>query len=320
VRIPENGRIREFLARQPVMILDGGLATQLEAAGADLSDRLWSARLLADDPDRIGRVHRDFLEAGADCIISASYQATAARFAESGRTVGEAEQLLARSVKLAFRARDAFWNEPANRKNRLRPLVAASIGPYGAYLADGSEYTGDYRVGEEELVRFHRDRWQLLSSAGPDLLACETVPSIHETAALCRLMEESPGPEAWITFSCRDGKHLGDGSDLAEAVCMAVRTGGFAGIGVNCVDPVLVPDLIRTVKDNSPLPIVVYPNSGERWDRERRCWTGDGNSVDLADLAGGWVEAGASVVGGCCRVGPETIGRLRSALLEAPSG
>ena len=319
MKIPGNRQIRRFLARQPVMILDGGLATELEARGADLSDRLWSARLLADDPDLIRRVHIDYLAAGADCIVSASYQATVNRFMETGQTKAQAEKLLVSSVELALSARDRFWSDEANRRDRVRPLVAASIGPYGAYLADGSEYTGEYPIGEEDLVRFHRDRWNLLASAGADLLACETIPSLPETSALCRLMEENPGTEAWFTFSCRDGRRLRDGADLADAIGLVSRVAGVTGVGVNCVDPALVPALIRTVKANSALPVVVYPNGGEGWDPERRCWTGNRNSAELAAPAVGWVEAGAAMIGGCCRVGPEAIRRLRTALLASPS-
>ncbi len=319
MKTPGNKQIRRFLARQPVMILDGGLATELEVRGADLSDRLWSARLLADDPDLISRVHMDYLAAGADCIVSASYQATVSRFMEAGQTKAQAERLLLRSVELAREARDSFWSDPANRKDRARPLVAASVGPYGAYLADGSEYTGEYPMGEEQLVRFHRDRLNLLASAGADLLACETIPSMPETFALCRLMEELKGSEAWFTFSCRDGGRLRDGASLVDAAALVSRTTGVTAVGVNCVDPALVPALIRTLQAGSSLPVVVYPNSGENWDRSRRCWTGNRDSSEPADQAVAWVEAGAAMIGGCCRVGPEAIRRLRAALLASPS-
>jgi homocysteine S-methyltransferase len=217
-------------------------------------------------------------------------------------------------VELATATRDRFWSMERHRRGRLRPLVAASIGPYGAYLADGSEYTGDYGAGEEELYAFHRERWNLLAGAGADLLACETIPSLPETRALRRLVEENPGPGAWFTFSCRDALHLRDGAELAVAVQEVSRVAGVAGVGVNCVDPAQVPGMIRTVKANSLLPIVVYPNSGEIWDGENRCWTGDREVFQAQE----WVEAGATVIGGCCRVGPRTIRRLRAALLASP--
>ena len=316
MKIPENSPVRPFLEQQGVMVLDGGLATELEAGGADLSDVLWSARLLIDDPARIRRVHEEFLEAGADCIVTAGYQATADRFLEAGFSPREAEALLLLPVELARKSRDRFWSEERRRAGRIRPLVAASIGPYGAWLADGSEYTGAYPVGEGELYDFHEKRWNLLAGAGADLLACETIPSLPETRALCRLMEENPGPGAWFTFSCTDGRRLRDGEALAAAVRAVDRVAGVAGVGVNCVDPALVPEMIGTVRANSSLPVVVYPNSGEQWDAVRRCWTGPAARFH----AGAWVEAGAALVGGCCRVGPAAIRRIRAELLPTPSG
>ena len=315
MKIPDNSPIRPFLEQQGVMILDGGLATELEAAGADLSGGLWSARLLAADPDSIRLAHQAFLEAGADCIVTASYQATVDRFQESGYSRQEAEALLVSSVTLALEARDRFWSADQGSTGRLRPLVAASIGPYGAYLADGSEYTGRYDIGEEQLHRFHRERWELLAVAGADLLACETIPSLPETAALGRLMTENPGPGGWFSFSCRDGSRLRDGSELAEAVGLVSAVPGVVGIGVNCVEPALVAGMIHTVQSSCSLPVVAYPNSGERWDAGGRCWAGSRDRFDPS----AWVEAGAALVGGCCRVGPQDIRRLRSELLSTPS-
>ncbi|MBD3868066.1 MAG: homocysteine S-methyltransferase [Acidobacteria bacterium] len=314
MKTPKDSPFHLFLERQGVMILDGGLATELEAAGADLSGDLWSARLLAADPARIRSAHLAFLEAGADCIVSASYQATVAGFVQDGCSPEEAEALVLLSVELAVQTRDLFWSGIRGGESRIRPLVAASIGPYGAYLADGSEYTGRYAIGEEELYRFHKSRWDLLAAAGADLLACETIPSLMETGVLCRLMEECPGPGAWFTFSCRDGRHLRDGSELGEAVRMVSGLPGVAGVGVNCVDPAQAPAMIRTVKAHSSLPILVYPNSGERWDAGNRCWAGSRDDFQ-AEV---WVEAGASLIGGCCRVGPEEIRRIRAALLATP--
>ncbi len=314
MKIPENSPIRPFLDRQGVMILDGGLATELEAGGADLAGGLWSARLLSDDPARIRRAHQDFLEAGADCIVTASYQATVGRFLESGYSSQQAEALLQLSVELAVEARDRFWSVEQNRNGRIRPLVAASIGPYGAYLADGSEYSGQYDIGEQELYAFHRGRWELLAASGADLLACETIPSLPETRVLCRLMEENPGPGAWVSFSCRDSRYLRDGAELALAVKAIARIAGVTAVGVNCVAPALVHGMIRTVQAHSPLPVVVYPNSGELWDAGDSCWTGSRNEFEARE----WVEAGAALIGGCCRVGPEEIRRLRTALLAAP--
>ena len=198
--------IQPFLDFQDALILDGGLATELEARGCDLRDELWSARLLLEIPILIQEVHLDYYRAGADCGISASYQATIPALMARGLTEAEAIALLRLAVQLVIEARDQFWAEPANRKGRLRPIVAASVGPYGAALADGSEYTGDYDLDEAGLVDWHRQRWHILAGSGADILACETIPSHSETRALAKLMAETPEMPVWMSFSCKDGR------------------------------------------------------------------------------------------------------------------
>jgi homocysteine S-methyltransferase len=297
--------IATFLRRHGVMILDGGLATELEARGADLGGGLWSARLLRDDPDLVRRVHLDFLEAGADCITAASYQATLQGFRDRGLDDDEAVALLGRSVELAAEARELF-RPPAGR---MRPLVAASVGPYGAYLADGSEYRGDYGLGEEALYEFHRRRFEILAASGADLVACETIPSLPEARALARLAARS-GAWTWFSFSCLDPRHLHDGSELAAAVAAVAGLDNVAAVGVNCVPPGLVAGSIAEVRKVTDKPVVVYPNSGETWDAAGRCWRGAPDAADPA-AAPSWRRAGAALIGGCCRVRPSDIRRLR---------
>ncbi len=309
--------VRPFLERQGVLILDGGLATELEARGLDLSSRLWSARLLIDRPEAIRRLHRDYLLAGADCIVSASYQATVEGFAKRGFTEREAEDLLRRSVDLALQARDDFWNDATHHRGRLRPLVAAGVGPYGAFLADGSEYTGEYGLDEDALVAFHRRRLEVLSECGADLLACETVPSLPESRALARLLEEVPGPPAWLSFCCRDARRLGDGSDLAAVARALDACERIVAFGVNCVAPRHVPGLIARLRGATAKPIAVYPNSGEVWDAAGRCWKDDAESVDFGAASVAWRQAGARLIGGCCRTGPRDVREVRSRLLAA---
>lgn len=301
--------IAAFLRRQEVMILDGGLATELEARGADLGGGLWSARLLQEDPDLIRRVHLDFLEAGADCVTTASYQATLQGFAERGLGGEAAAALLRRSVELAAEARERSRLEAG----RPRPLIAASIGPYGAYLADGSEYRGDYGLGEDELFEFHRRRFEILAASGADLLACETIPSLVEARALARLTAAT-GAWTWFSFSCIDPNHLHDGSELAAAVAVVAAVDRVAAVGVNCVPPDDVTDLIAEVRRATAKPVIVYPNSGETWDAGRQCWHGGPGATDLAAAAGEWRRAGAVIVGGCCRTRPADIRRLRRSL------
>ncbi|MDP2479560.1 MAG: homocysteine S-methyltransferase [Candidatus Palauibacterales bacterium] len=300
-------------------VLDGGLATTLEARGFDLDDPLWSARVLLEHPEAIRQVHLDFLEAGADCIVTASYQATLEGFRRRGVGEAEAADLMRRSVELGLEARDAFWSEPRNREGRLRPLVAASVGPYGAYLADGSEYTGDYDRDEEGLYAFHRPRWRILAEAGADLLACETLPSLPEARALLRLLEESPGTWAWMSFSCRDGARVRDGSRFEDAVRACDAAAGVAAVGVNCTAPSYIAGLLGAARRVTDRLLLAYPNSGETWDGARKVWSADPTALDWGAAALEWREAGAAGIGGCCRVGPEDIGRVRGALsLTAP--
>jgi homocysteine S-methyltransferase len=312
--LPPNP-LAPFLAAQGVVVLDGGLATELEARGHDLSDELWSARLLADDPEAIRQVHRDFLRAGADCIVTASYQATIEGFQRRGRSEAEAVALLRSAVTLAREARDAFWSDAANRAGRLRPLVAASVGPYGAARADGSEYTGAYDRDEAGLREFHRERFALLAASGADLLACETLPSRAEARALARLVEEHPATWAWMSFCCRDGARIADGSDFAALVAQVAVIPNLAAVGVNCTAPAHVAELVAAARAVTAKPIVVYPNSGEGWDAVARRWTGDDALADLGAGAALWRAQGAALVGGCCRVGPREIAALRRALL-----
>ena len=312
--------IQPFLEDQGFLIIDGGLATELEFAGHYLRDSLWSARLLAEAPDAIEKVHMDYLVAGADCIVSASYQASIPGFVERGATESEAENLIRKSVHLAVEARDRFWDRVENRVARRKPLVAAGVGPYGAYLANGAEFTGDYDLDEEGLVAFHRKRWHMLAATGADLLACETVPSFAESRALASLLTETPDVQAWLSFSCRDGEHISDGTSIGRAVELLDPTPQVAAVGVNCTARSHILDLIGVLRSVTEKPVVVYPNSGETYDAQRKCWTGIADPGDFADAGLGWFDAGARLLGGCCRTRPETIRRLRQTLTNRGSG
>ena len=207
-----------FRASQGVTVLDGGLATYLETLGYELDDDLWSAKVLLEDPNAIRRVHTDFLLAGADCITAGTYQASIPGFMERGMTHESAVEVLDRAVTVAVEERDVFWSDTRNRDQRLRPLVAASVGPYGAYRADGSEYTGEYSLSDGELMDFHEGRWRILAESAADLLACETIPSLREAEVLLELLRRTPDRWAWMSFSCRDGAHLSDGMQPFVAV------------------------------------------------------------------------------------------------------
>ena len=299
------------------MVLDGGLATELEARGCDIVDPLWSGKVLLEDPGLIRSVHLAYLAAGADCVMSASYQSTIEGFERRGLSKIDAAEMIRASVRLAVEARDEFWEDRENREGRLRPLVAASVGPFGAFLADGSEYKGRYGKSVEELVEFHRERWHLLSENGSDLFACETIPSLVETQALVELMAETPNAACIFSFSCRDGEHLHDGSLLEDAVRVVSESDQVVAIGVNCVPPSLVPELLETVSNATDKPVVVYPNSGEIWDATTKTWYGVADPGDFGDAAGEWYDLGARVIGGCCRTGPLHVRAVREALLAA---
>jgi homocysteine S-methyltransferase len=270
-----------------VLIADGGLATELEARGHDLSDDLWSARLLRDDPDAIVAAHAAFVAAGAEVVTSASYQASFDGFGD------DAELLLRRSVTLA-RAAGPTW-------------VAASVGPYGAVLADGSEYRGDYGLSVGELRAWHRPRLEVLADAGADVLAVETIPCLAEVEAVCAELDAIGAP-AWLSLTCH-GTRTRAGESAADAFAMALDCTPVVAVGVNCTDPADVLALVRTAAAGGK-PVVVYPNSGEAWDAATRRWAGPGQFA--ADAVRDWVGAGARLVGGCCRVGPEDIAALVS--------
>lgn len=295
------------LTRQPLTVLDGGLATELDARGFDLADALWSARLLADAPEAIAAVHLDYFEAGADIAITASYQASYEGFAARGLSADETNRLLQRSVALARAARDTFHQRHPDSPRRLR--VAASIGPYGATLHDGSEYRGDYTLDEGALADFHRPRLATLLDAAPDLLACETIPSLKEARALVQVLREHPTAQGWVTFTCRDGAHTSAGDPIAECARTLDAAPQVVAIGVNCVDPALVTSLVRTIATGTQKPIVVYPNSGEVWNARAQCW--EGTATRFTTYLNEWIDAGASWLGGCCRTTPADIRRVR---------
>jgi len=300
--------ITRILRGHPLLILDGALATELERRGCDLIDPLWSARLLIENPELISAVHREYLQAGADCIITASYQASYEGFIRRGCSEREAEGLIAASVSIARRVRDAFWAKTADSSRRPRPLVAASVGPYGAFLADGSEYRGDYVLDESALANFHRRRLQTLIAAGPDLLACETIPCLREARALVRLIEKHPGMYCWVSFSARDGSHISNGEHIRDCARWLHGQGQVAAVGINCTPPQFIDSLIDEIRRETDKPIVVYPNSGEHYDVGTRLWQDAApGGPPFAELARGWFARGARLIGGCCRTTPEDI-------------
>lgn len=283
-----------------VLISDGGLATELEARGHDLSDDLWSARLLAEAPDEIVAVHEAFFRAGAHIATTASYQASFEGFAAQGIDRVEAERLMRRSVELARAARGAA-SAPA--------WVAASIGPYGAMLAQGEEYVGRYGLSVAELAAWHRPRLEVLTAADPDVLALETIPDSDEAEALVGLVGEQDIP-AWLSYTIA-GDRTRAGQPLEEAFAVAADVPQIVAVGVNCCAPADVLGAVITARRVTGKPVIVYPNSGEVWDGANRVWVGT-PGMDTG-LAAEWVAAGARIVGGCCRVRPDDIAAMAAA-------
>ena len=318
-----------FLHSQGFVLLDGGLASELERAGHDLNDPLWSAKVLLDDPGAVEAAHAAYLNAGADCVITATYQATFEGLAARGVGRAGAARIMLGAVDLAVRARDRFRERAGDPAVRTRPLVAASIGPYGAFLADGSEYHGEYGVGATTLADFHRARLQLLAASRADLLACETIPSFGEARVLAGLVEDAADKPAWFTFTCRDGRgggwpaqeaRLSDGTPIDEVAAWAGETACVHAVGVNCTPARLIAPVVRALAAGQSRPVVAYPNGGGEWDAVTKTWGRAGAAPNWGEACRSWVAAGAAVVGGCCRVGPEAIRAMRAALAERPRG
>lgn len=296
--------IEEILEKYPMIVLDGAFATELEARGFDINDALWSAKALHERPDLVKEVHLDYLRAGADVVESASYQATVEGFLRIGLARERAEELIQLSVKLAREARDEFLKEMG--EGRPRPLVAASVGPYGAFLADGSEYRGEYGLEEDALVRFHGDRMQLLAEAGADILAVETLPCLVEAKAVVQAARKKRiAVPLWVSFSCKDEKHISDGTEISACAAWLDHAQEVAAVGLNCTAPQYVVSLIQEIKAHTDKPVVVYPNSGETYDPVSKTW--QGAAVGFAERAEEWYRAGARLIGGCCRTKPGDI-------------
>ncbi len=291
-------------------VLDGGLSTALEGLGADLGSELWTARLLSDDPQLVVRAHRAFFAAGAEVAIAASYQASVPTLVAAGFDEREAARLITSSVALAQQARDEATDSTPSRETGRGLLVAASVGPYGAVMADGSEYRGRYGLSARELRDFHAPRLELLASTAPDLFAVETIPDVEEARVLVPLLDEI-GIPAWFTYSVRAGE-TNAGQSLAEAYDALAGSTSLIAAGVNCSQPDDVLAAVRAGVAATGLPAVAYPNKGGRWDSATRTWEGP-SGLDVA-LVGSWVGAGARYVGGCCGTGPDDIEALARSL------
>ena len=288
------------------LLIDGGLSNVLENQGHNLNDKLWSAKLLDSNPEALIAAHTAYIVAGANCITTSSYQACIPGFIEAGFNKIEAKKLLFRSVQLAEIA--------IENAGVTGVIIAASIGPYGAYLADGSEYRGDYDISDEALHSFHKSKISLLNRSKADVLACETIPSFREAQVLSELIRDAKKP-AWVSFSCKDDNHISDGTKIEECAEMLANNPNVFSIGVNCTHPKYISGLIKSLAASSDKKIIVYPNSGEVYNAESKTWLGTSDPELFNKMVGEWIELGAEIIGGCCRVGPDHIRKISQRLI-----
>lgn len=312
--------IAETLQKVRIMVIDGSMSTELEHLGCQLNDSLWTAKALAERPELVKQVHLNYFRAGADCGITCSYQATIPGLLAKGYSEAEAEALIARSVQLFLEAREEWWETEGKAAGRAYPLCLAGIGPYGAYLADGSEYKGNYGVSDETLRAFHARRMEILWNAGADVLLIETQPSLNEVLIETELAEQL-GADYWVSFSCPDGKHIYEGNSIRDcAKALSQGRPHLRMIGVNCTAPQHIESLIGELRAGCELPIAVYPNSGETYDPVTKTWHGNPNSLSFGEFAKKYMQAGASAVGGCCTTVHshiEEVAKARDEVLRA---
>ena len=311
------GKLQKLLDEQEIILLDGALGTEMEFRSYDISGHLWSAKYLLQQPEVIQQIHEAYVAAGSDIITTASYQATVPGLVKAGLSKEEALRLIASTVYLAKRAIKEAWEslDLSSRKGRTYPLVAGSIGPYAAYLADGSEYTGVYQVEAEELREFHRPRIQALVEAGADFLAIETIPNGLEASVLSSLLkEEFSDVEAYLSFTSQDGLHLSDGTPISLAAMTAQTCENIRAVGVNCTAPHFISGLLEEMARFTDKPLLTYPNSGEVYDGTLKIWKENPNEDSLAKNSLIWKEKGVRIFGGCCRTRPSDIFDLANLL------
>ncbi|RKS87266.1 homocysteine S-methyltransferase [Orbus hercynius] len=300
-----------FLTTNGHVIIDGALATELQNRGCDLNDSLWSAKVLIEQPDLISDVHYDYFMAGADCAITASYQATPLGFKKRGLSTVQAIALIEKSVLLAQQAKSKYQHTTKN----YRPLIiAGSVGPYGAYLADGSEYTGNYALSETEMTDFHAERIDALIRAGVDIIAFETMPSFTEIKVLTQLISQYRNMPCWFSFTLQDSQHLSDGTPLDNVVDYLNSIEPVIALGVNCIALDKVTDALNELQQLTDKPLIAYPNSGEHYDAKTKTWQSLPHQPTLCQQLSAWQQHGAKLIGGCCRTTPIDIKNIALAL------
>lgn len=307
------GKLKDLLDQKAILILDGALGTELERRGFDVSGQLWSAKYLLKQPEIIQNIHKEYIKAGSDLITTASYQASFSGLLEAGLDSKEAGEMISSAVTIAKKAIVETWAEieEPEKNARIYPLVGASVGPYAAYLADGSEYTGAYQVIDKNLYDFHGKRLQILVESGTDFLAIETIPNVLETKVLLAILKKYPQVDVCMSFTSQDGKTISDGTLIEYLVRLCENEQNVVALGINCTAPQHIEPLLKKMRKISKKPFVVYPNSGEIYDIHQQDWRDNPEeNLTMTDYAQIWKKYGVQIFGGCCRTRPDDIAAL----------
>ncbi|PAY54418.1 homocysteine S-methyltransferase [Ligilactobacillus salivarius] len=292
----------EFLTNHTV-VLDGAMSTPLERLGADTNNDLWTAKALIDNEELVYEVHKMYFEAGADLIITDTYQANVQAFEKVGYSEKEARNLIKKAVKIAQKARDDYENKTGKHN-----YIAGTIGPYGAYLANGSEYRGDYELSTKEYQQFHLPRIEELATTGVDILAIETQPKLDEVLAILELLKEKyPQQKLYVSYTLSDDDTISDGTPLPRAIHALEDYLQVIAVGINCVKLELVEPALKNMKEITDKHLIVYPNSSAVYDPKSKTWSQPKTSATFEELIPNWYEAGARIIGGCCTTGPKEI-------------
>lgn len=304
-----------ILAESQLLITDGAAGTHLESMGCDLNDDLWTAKILKDNPELIKKLHRDYFQAGSDFGVTVSYQATIEGYINKGLNREQAIDLIKTSATLVLEARDEWWEQEGKADNRRYPITAASIGPYGAYLADGSEYRGDYELSKEQLRQFHKERIEILWNQGVDLIAAETIPRLDEALVIAEIVQEL-NAQCWITFSAKNESQICNGQDIVECVQALEPFNGVVAVGLNCTAPQFIGALVEKINNETAKPIVVYGNLGNSYDADSKTWCehDKNGATSYLNYAQQWKSLGAKIIGGCCGTTPNEIKQIFSKL------
>ncbi|UQS86266.1 homocysteine S-methyltransferase [Nicoliella spurrieriana] len=302
-------KISQWAQQQPTILIDCALSYGLEQRNIQLNNKLWTASALQSHPDIIKAIHKDYFNAGSNMTVTDTYQGSVPGFIDAGYTKEQAIELIQRSVKLAREAQ-AEVTVPQTT------WVAGAIGPYGAFLADGSEYVGNYGISEAELIKFHQDRLQTLVEAGVDLLAFETIPDFTELKAIKQLLSQYPGIDAFVSCSIKDAHHISDGTDLLEVQALLETIPNVIAYGFNCNHPEFtVPGLtyLHDHQTNANQSLIVFPNSGAHYDPSTKEWS-QATAFSFGKAAKEWQAAHAKWIGGCCEVSVQDERDMRDAL------